>query len=234
VRDATRRLEELEREQVRKPPEQLRFRAPALAAPSPAGVLLSLRDIRIPGRLTLDRLDVSATDRLLVTSPNGAGKSTLLAVIAGQLEPDGEVYRRRGLRIGLLPQDTVFERPDRTVKQTYEATLGPERAAAVPLRSLGLIAPRDLGTPVEDLSAGQRRRLALALVLADPPELLLLDEPTNHLSPTLADELDSAFDTSPGAIIIASHDRWLRTRWHGTKLALQPDHHSTSKLRATH
>jgi macrolide transport system ATP-binding/permease protein len=220
VRDATRRLGELERSQVRKPPEPLRFRAPALAAPAGRGVLLSLRGIEVPGRLTLGRLDVSAGDRLLVTGPNGAGKSTLLAVITGQVGSRGEVRRRRGLRVGLLAQDTVFDRPDRSVEQTYQAVLGPERAGAVPLPSLGLVAPRDLATRVGDLSAGQRRRLALALVLADPPELLLLDEPTNHLSPMLADELEDAFQISPAAIVVATHDRWLRSRWRGTELRL--------------
>ena len=90
----------------------------------------------------------------------------------------------------------------------------------MPLRSLGLVAPRDLATQVGNLSAGQRRRLALALLLADPPDLLLLDEPTNHLSPALADELEDAFGASPGAIIVATHDRWLRARWRGTELRL--------------
>ena len=89
VRDATRRLGELERDQVRKPPEPLRFRAPALAAASAGGVLVSLRGIGVPGRLSLGRLDVPAGDRLLITGPNGAGKSTLLAVIAGHLDPGG-------------------------------------------------------------------------------------------------------------------------------------------------
>jgi macrolide transport system ATP-binding/permease protein len=89
---------------------------------------------------------VSATDRLLVTGPNGAGKSTLLAVLAGQIDPGGEVSRRRRLRVGLLAQDTLFARPDHTAAQAYEAALGPGRAGAVPLRSLGLVAPRDLAT----------------------------------------------------------------------------------------
>ena len=67
---------------------------------------------------------------------------------------------------------------------------------------------------------GQRRRLALALLLADPPELLLLDEPTNHLSPRLADELEEALGPGPGAVVVASHDRWLRDRWPGRRLSL--------------
>jgi macrolide transport system ATP-binding/permease protein len=220
VRNATRRLHELERDQVRKPPEPLRFRASALASDGGEGLLVSVRDLCVPGRLRLDRLDVPASDRLLVTGPNGAGKSTLLAVLAGTLHGTGEVRRRRGLRVGVLTQDTAFDRPDRTAHDTYELALGLERAESVPLRSLGLLAPRDIARPVGELSVGQRRRLALALLVADPPELLLLDEPTNHLSPRLADELEEALGTGPGAVVIASHDRWLRARWPGRELAL--------------
>ncbi|MFD0592507.1 ATP-binding cassette domain-containing protein [Catellatospora coxensis] len=156
----------------------------------------------------------------MVTGANGAGKSTLLAVLAGRLSAAGEVRRRRGLTVGLLTQDSVFERPDRTARETYELTLGTARAEAVPLGDLGLLAPRDQGTRVGDLSVGQRRRLALALLVANPPELLLLDEPTNHLSPRLADELEEALGTGPGAIVVASHDRWLRSRWPGRELRL--------------
>ncbi|MEV4623559.1 ABC-F family ATP-binding cassette domain-containing protein [Asanoa sp. NPDC049573] len=217
VRNASRRLDELERVQVRKPPAPLRFRAPVLAAAGAEGLLVSARDLVVPGRLELDRLDVSGNDRLLVTGANGSGKSTLLAVLAGALAAEGEVRRRRGLRIGLLTQDSVFDRPERTAHEVYADVLGPD---AVPLRSLGLLGPRDAARPVGELSVGQRRRLALALVLADPPELLLLDEPTNHLSPRLADELEDALGEGPGAIVVASHDRWLRDRWTGRRLDL--------------
>ena len=220
VRSFSRRLHELERDQVRKPPEPLRFQVSALAGTSAEGLLVSVRDLRVPGRLRLDRLDVRADDRLLVTGPNGAGKSTLFAVLAGLLAAGGEVRRRRGLRVGILTQDTVFDRPDRTARETYELALGPERAEAVLLRSLGLLAARDAARPVGELSVGQRRRLALALLFADPPELLLLDEPTNHLSPLLSDELEEALGTGPGAVVVASHDRWLRDRWPGRRLAL--------------
>ncbi|WP_061297367.1 ABC-F family ATP-binding cassette domain-containing protein [Herbidospora cretacea] len=220
ARDAARRLAELERDQVPEPPEPLRFRAAALASASTGGIALSLRDVRVPGRLTLDRLDVRAADRLLVTGPNGAGKSTLLAVLAGRLDASGDIRRRPGLTVGLLAQDTVFDRPDRTARQVYEGALGPERAAAVPLGSLGLLGPPDLGRRVGELSVGQRRRLALALLVADPPEVLLLDEPTNHLSPRLCDELEEALGAGPGAIVVASHDRWLRSRWTGREVRL--------------
>ncbi|MEV5549742.1 ABC-F family ATP-binding cassette domain-containing protein [Streptomyces sp. NPDC052309] len=230
VRNATRRLEELERNQVAEPPRPLRFAPGDLAvqaeensqAEASGRPLVSLHDVRVPGRLALDGLDVSATERLLVTGGNGAGKSTLLAVLAGRLTAEGEVRRRRGLTVGLLTQDTVFERPERTVRDTYELSLGPARAEKVPLGSLGLVHETDLDKPVGQLSVGQRRRLALALLVARPPQLLLLDEPTNHLSPRLCDELEAALGTGPGAIVIASHDRWLRRRWQGREIRLEP------------
>ncbi|WP_328756673.1 ABC-F family ATP-binding cassette domain-containing protein [Streptomyces sp. NBC_00271] len=224
VRNATRRLEELERTQLAEPPRPLRFAAGDLAARAEEGSrpLVSLHDVRVPGRLALDGLEVSATDRLLITGGNGAGKSTLLTVLAGRLPAEGEVHRRRRLTVGLLTQDTVFVRPGRTVRDTYEQSLGAQRAEKVPLGSLGLMHETDLDKPVGQLSVGQRRRLALALLVARPPQLLLLDEPTNHLSPALCDELEAALGPGPGAIVVASHDRWLRRRWQGRELRLEP------------
>ncbi|MGA4844285.1 ABC-F family ATP-binding cassette domain-containing protein [Streptomyces sp. G45] len=224
VRNAARHLDELERAQVAEPPPPLRFAGGALAAAAAddSRPLIALRKVRVPGRLALDALEVSPTDRLLVTGGNGAGKSTLLAVLAGSLAAaEGEVRRRRNLSVGLLAQDTVFDRPDRTARTVYELSLGLARAEKVPLSSLGLLHERDLDTPVGRLSVGQRRRLALALLVARPPQLLLLDEPTNHLSPRLCDELEDALASGPGAIVLASHDRWLRRRWEGRTIHLE-------------
>ncbi|WBB58416.1 ABC-F family ATP-binding cassette domain-containing protein [Streptomyces sp. WMMC500] len=226
VRNAAQRLGELERVQVAEPPRPLRFAAGDLAARAAEGPqpLIALRGIRVPGRLRLDELEVAATDRLLVTGGNGTGKSTLLAVLAGRLPvAEGEVRRRRRLSVGLLTQDTVFARPERAARDTYEAALGPARAERVPLASLGLLHEADLDKPVGRLSVGQRRRLALALLVARPPQLLLLDEPTNHLSPRLCDELEDALATGPGAIVVASHDRWLRRRWRGREMPVRAD-----------
>ncbi len=76
--------------------------------------------------------------------------------------------------------------------------------------------PRDHHRPVGLLSVGQRRRLGLAMAVAQAPDLMLLDEPTNHLSPALAGEIEEALGRSPGAVLVASHDRWLRRRWEGS------------------
>nr|WP_202455263.1 ABC-F family ATP-binding cassette domain-containing protein [Streptomyces sp. SID8367] len=222
VRNATRRLDELTRTGVAEPPSPLRFAAGELAAPATDDdrPLVELRDVRVPGRLAPTGLEIPADDRLLVTGGNGTGKSTLLAVVAGRLGAEGERRVRPGLTVGLLAQDTVFDRADRTVAATYAAGVGAARAERVPLLSLGLLHAADLDKPVGQLSVGQRRRLALALLVARPPHLLLLDEPTNHLSPRLCDELEEALGSGPGAIVVASHDRWLRRRWQGRELRL--------------
>ncbi|ROP42531.1 ABC-F family ATP-binding cassette domain-containing protein [Saccharothrix texasensis] len=234
VRHATRRLAELERRQVPAPPRPLRFHPDALVHGdavdrAPDDALVTLRDVHVPGRLSVDRLDVPATGRLLVTGPNGAGKSTLLLVLAGLVEAGG-VRRRPGLRVGLLGQDTRFDHPGRTARETYEAALGPARTEAVPLLSLGLLHEWDADKPVGDLSVGQRRRLALALVVADPPDLLLLDEPTNHLSPTLCDDIEDALGPGPGAIVLACHDRRLRSRWRGAHVRVDPARPGTPQV----
>jgi macrolide transport system ATP-binding/permease protein len=113
----------------------------------------------------------------------------------------------------------VFADPTRRAADVYaDAVAGLEGAAS--LRELGLLHPRDHQRPVGLLSVGQRRRLGLAVAVARAPHLMLLDEPTNHLSPALAGEIEEALGVSPGAVVIASHDRWLRRRWEGAVRAL--------------
>ncbi|MFZ4893193.1 ABC-F family ATP-binding cassette domain-containing protein [Plantibacter sp. Mn2098] len=223
VKNAQTRLDVLRRTQAPKPPAALAFGgipsgSMVLADDEP---LVRIAGARVDGRLRVDDLVIAPASRLLVTGANGAGKSTLLAAVAGSVRLDaGSLSRRKGLRIGLLEQDVVFEDPSRSPRAEYERVLGEGRAARTPLTDLGLIAPRDLDRPLGSLSVGQQRRLALALIIARPPHLFLLDEPTNHLSLALATDLEEALGTYPGAVVIASHDRWLRRRWSGGVLRL--------------
>lgn len=89
------------------------------------------------------------------------------------------------------------------------------------MQRLGLFRPDELAIPVAALSYGQRRRLALALLVSESHDLLLLDEPTNHLAPELVDELESALDSYDGAIVMVTHDRMLHRRFKGSRLELK-------------
>jgi macrolide transport system ATP-binding/permease protein len=217
--DAERRLEIAEREQVRRPRPPLRLRAD-LTGGGAGGRVLQVRELVVAGRVRLDRLDVTAGQHLLVSGPNGSGKSTLLGVFSGRLEPTSGALFVTARRVAELEQDVRFAHPGRSAQATYDALVGEDRAAATPLRKLGLVPPDRHATPVALLSVGQRRRLGLAVAIAGEPDLLLLDEPTNHLSLALAGEIEEALQTSPGTVVVASHDRWLRRRWDGAELRL--------------
>jgi macrolide transport system ATP-binding/permease protein len=221
VRDAEKRLTRLREQRVPKPPKPLAFSA-ALPSDVPTGMLISAREIDVPGRVAIDALDISADTRLLVTGPNGAGKSSLLAVLVGALEPQrGRVTVARGLRIGWLPQDGSFPVPTATALEVFAAGRpGVPEEHQADLVGLGLLPPRDVHTPVGRLSVGQQRRLALARVLTASPHVLLLDEPTNHLSLTLVEELEEAVSGSSLPVVAVSHDRWLRRRWTGDEVRL--------------
>ncbi|MFD7665344.1 ribosomal protection-like ABC-F family protein [Streptomyces sp. NPDC059788] len=220
VRNAQERLRRLRADPVPRPPEPLRFRA-GPAAGDAEGTLVELCGVRVGTRLSVDALTVGAGERLLVHGDNGAGKSTLLRVLAGVQQPDVGTVARRG-RIGYLAQEIPVSRPGERLLSAFGRGLpgDPEELAEL-LLSFGLFREGDLEVPVGALSAGQRRRLALARLLARPADLLLLDEPTNHLALGLVEELDAALAAWPGALVVVSHDRLLRRRFDGRRCEIR-------------
>ncbi|HET6651105.1 MAG TPA: ABC-F family ATP-binding cassette domain-containing protein [Nocardioides sp.] len=220
VRDLEQRIEDLESERIPKPPRELAF-AGLPHLPVRSGRVVQVRDLTVAGRVEVPRLDLDAGEHLLVTGANGSGKSTLLKVLAGVLPATSGRVDVGARQVGYLPQQVTFRRPDRSAIQLYDGLTGDLSGATRPdLHGLGLLHPRDLHRPVGVLSLGQQRRLALAVLVAQAPDLLLLDEPTNHISLTLAEELEEALQRSPGGVVVASHDRWLRRRWTGSRLPL--------------
>ncbi len=161
---------------------------------------------------------VAAGERLGVVGANGAGKSTLLRLIAGREDPDaGAVTRTTGLHVGLLAQDDDLG-AGRTVRDVLAGGRADHEMAADPaLRAvldglLGGVAlgrlPEGADTPLGPLSGGERRRVALARLLLEGPELLLLDEPTNHLDLEAVDWLARHLAARRGASVVVTHDRW--------------------------
>ncbi len=163
-------------------------------------------------------LGVSASERIGIVGRNGDGKSTLLRLIAGLEAPDaGAVTRVGGLGLALLGQgDDLDDR--RTVREELiGGRADHEWAGDAGFRAVldGLLGgvevrsfPRGLDTPIAPLSGGERRRIALARLLLDGPELLLLDEPTNHLDVEAVDWLARHLAARPGSLLVVTHDRW--------------------------
>ncbi|WP_435974353.1 ribosomal protection-like ABC-F family protein [Streptomyces sp. Qhu_M48] len=227
VRAARVRLEQLRRFPVPAPPEPLRFTA-RIAAPaadaeggSVDGTLAELVDVVVGERLRIDKLRVSAGDRLLVSGPNGAGKTTLLRVLAGDLRPDSGTVGRAG-RVGRLRQELPTVASPKPLLTEYAAGRpGPPEEYAAELLALGLFREEDLSVPVARLSVGQQRRLELARLVTRPADLLVLDEPTNHVALSLVEHLEAALAAFPGAVVAVSHDERFRAGFGGRRLELR-------------
>jgi ABC transport system ATP-binding/permease protein len=146
--------------------------------------------------------------------PNGSGKTTLLNLLAGLEKPDeGTLSVKRQLRLGYVPQRDSFE-PHVNAEQILTAALTDDhldehtreyRVAAV-LTRIGF--PDDWRrAPVEALSGGWRKRVAIARELVREPELLLMDEPTNHLDLDGILWLEQLLADAPFGSLVVSHDR---------------------------
>ena len=150
-------------------------------------------------------LVVHERDRVALVGRNGAGKSTLMRVMAGLAEPDtGARTLAPGMRVGYLEQVPDFSGFD-TLGAFAAADLPAEETYRVEMVAEGL--RFDLDTPVATASGGERRRAALARLLADAPELMLLDEPTNHLDIAAIEWLEERLRSTRDAFVLISHDR---------------------------
>ncbi|MBK4216973.1 ATP-binding cassette domain-containing protein [Paracoccus caeni] len=171
--------------------------------------LLQLTDISLTfgGNPVFDGLSltVQQSDRVALVGRNGSGKSTLMKVMAGLVEPDrGEVVMSAGSHVGYMEQD-----PDlsgfATLGDFARDGLAEAEGYRVEMAAEGL--KFDPDRPVATASGGERRRAALARLLAQAPELMLLDEPTNHLDIEAIGWLEDHLNQTRAAYVIISHDR---------------------------
>jgi ATP-binding cassette, subfamily F, member 3 len=145
-----------------------------------------------------------------LVGPNGTGKTTLLeTVLRG--EPDGGRVRfGHGVEPAYFSQQEAELDMRGTVLQCVQGATGLQRPDAQALLGRFLFSGWDEQTkPVAVLSGGERRRLALALVVASGSNFLVLDEPTNHLDLESREALEAALEAFPGTVLLVSHDRAL-------------------------
>lgn len=171
--------------------------------------LLQLSDIALTfgGNPVFDGLDlvVHPGDRIALVGRNGSGKSTLMKVMAGLVEPDrGDRVVPPGVTVGYMEQE-----PDlssfATLGDYAAAGLQPGESWRVDAVAEGL--KFDPRMPVISASGGEKRRAALARLLAQEPEFMLLDEPTNHLDIQAIGWLEEHLRSTRAAYVIISHDR---------------------------
>ncbi|MGD1058467.1 MAG: ATP-binding cassette domain-containing protein [Solirubrobacteraceae bacterium] len=188
------------------------------------------------GDKVLDAIDVSLTlgardllrdvtwplgpgDRVAIVGVNGSGKTSLIKLLAGEIEPTaGKVRRGATVRLAHLSQNTVEIPGHLRVLESLEEVRsnailgdGQEITAAMLCERFGFRGDK-ARTLVDDLSGGERRRLALMRLLMGEPNVLLLDEPTNDLDLDTLTALEDLLDGWPGTLVVVSHDRYFVER----------------------
>ncbi|MBR6847312.1 MAG: ABC-F family ATP-binding cassette domain-containing protein [Bacteroidales bacterium] len=157
-------------------------------------------------------------DKTALIASNGSGKSTLLRIIVGRESMDsGTVTFANDIRVGYLEQLPQYD-PEMTIREviaqghsdldsvetlTYEQRL---------IQMLTRFELTDLDLKIGSLSGGQVKRLALAMVLLDDPDLLILDEPTNHLDVEMVEWLEKYLSQSSVTLLMVTHDRYFLDR----------------------
>jgi ATPase subunit of ABC transporter with duplicated ATPase domains len=175
-------------------------------------IRLSFATTRVFENLTIG---VQDGDRIGIVGRNGDGKSTLIKLFARIQEPDsGQITKRGDVRVGLLDQFDQFA-PSETISHVVVGdTPEHEWAGNAKIRDIfqGLLKDFDFDQKVSELSGGQRRRVALAALLAKEWDILMLDEPTNHLDiegvAWLAQHLKTRWGKATGGLLVVTHDRW--------------------------
>ncbi|MEZ5675440.1 MAG: ATP-binding cassette domain-containing protein [Thalassovita sp.] len=150
-------------------------------------------------------LVVQPGDRVALVGRNGSGKSTLMKVMAGLIEADaGARIVPPGTSVGYMEQD-----PDMAGFTTLGdfAASGLDAAEMYRVEMAGEGLKFDPARPVETASGGERRRAALAKLMAEAPELMLLDEPTNHLDIEAIAWLENELKQTRAGYVLISHDR---------------------------
>ncbi|MTJ04337.1 MAG: ATP-binding cassette domain-containing protein [Sediminimonas qiaohouensis] len=150
-------------------------------------------------------LVVHQRDRVALVGRNGSGKSTLMKVMAGLVEPDtGTCTTAPGVTVGYMEQEPRMEGFE-TLGEFASETLEPGEMYRVEMAAEGL--KFDPDRRVATASGGERRRAALARLMAEAPELMLLDEPTNHLDIEAIAWLEQELKTTRAGYVLISHDR---------------------------
>lgn len=165
---------------------------------------------------------VERGERMLLIGLNGAGKTTLLRILAGVDEPDlGEVSLGHLASLGYYAQEHEQIVPGKTVLSHMDASDLPDSTKRSLLGRF-LLADK-VDQDAASLSGGEKTKLALAMLVAERPNVLLLDEPTNNLDPQAKEALLDALTVYEGTVVLVSHDTDFVAQLAPDRAVIMPD-----------
>lgn len=151
---------------------------------------------------------IAEGQHLGLVAQNGTGKSTLLFILTGRESYDsGNIIYRNDLRVGMLEQNPKFDPKESVLDACFNHEGNPNRILKAK-QILTMLKINDLDQPMEQLSGGQQKRVALANVLILEPDFLILDEPTNHLDLEMIEWLEGYLSRGNKTIFMVTHDRY--------------------------
>jgi ATP-binding cassette, subfamily F, member 3 len=206
-------------EAIERPQAHRRMRLRMESSGRTGDIVLRLTDLSLgydelpdPVVRTVGEIEAHRGQRVAVIGPNGAGKTTLVRAILGQLQPQtGELRLGAKVEIGYLPQTQDYLDGSLTLVSCL-AEIAPPGTTTAELRDLlgsFLFSGDDVDKRIEQISGGERSRVALARLVLQGANFLILDEPTNHLDIASQEVLEQVLDDFAGTVLLVSHDRYL-------------------------
>lgn len=155
---------------------------------------------------------VAEGQKVALIAKNGTGKSTLLSILTGKEDYDsGEIVYANGIKTGYLEQSPSFD-PEESVLDACFNHNGQEEKILKAKQILTQLRITDLSQPMGQLSGGQQKRVTLANILINEPDLLILDEPTNHLDIDMIEWLEGFISRGNKTLLMVTHDRFFLDR----------------------